>query len=246
MRYDYLGVDGCRSGWFVIQLSTTGTWKTALAQDQNELEKHIDSSKLTLIDIPIGLLDSGGPQRECDQQARKALGMPRASSVFPVPSRPAVYANSYSHACKINYQLTGKKISKQTWNITSKIRQIDELLQTNSRIHKIIRECHPEVCFWALNNKNAMRFNKKEKAGREERTHVLSQYLPTAHQLLEHAIDNYSRHQVAVDDIIDAAALAITAMLGHNNLSSFPSETRQDKRNFKMEIVYWDPHRKNS
>lgn len=239
MQYGYHGVDGCRSGWFVVQLSKTSAWKTALVQNQDELAKHIESSILTLIDIPIGLLDSGSPQRECDQQARKVLGMPRAASVFSVPSRPAVYANSYSQACELNYQLIGKKISKQTWNITTKIRQIDELLQKNNRLQNKLRECHPEVCFWALNNKNAMRFNKKQKAGREERIDVLSRYFPNAYQILEYGTDNYNRKQVAIDDIIDAMALAVTALLGRKKLSSFPNVRRLDDHSIRMEIVFW-------
>jgi predicted RNase H-like nuclease len=107
----YLGVDGCQSGWFIVQLSKSNTWNTALAQHSDELAKHIDASKLTLIDIPIGLLHADGSQRECDQLARKALGMPRAASVFSVLARPAVYANSYSQACRLNYRLLGKKLS---------------------------------------------------------------------------------------------------------------------------------------
>jgi predicted RNase H-like nuclease len=245
MLNGYLGVDGCRSGWFIIQLSQSGSWNTALAQNRNELAKHIESSILTLIDIPIGLLESGGPQRECDQQARKALGMPRAASVFSVPSRPAVYANGYTQACQLNYQLLGKKLGKQTWNISDKIRQVDELLQNNLVLRGKLRESHPEVCFWALNNKNAMRFNKKQIRGREERMHVLTCYFPKAHQILEIAADNYSRKQVAIDDIIDAMVLAITAVLGYKTLSSFPNVSRLDDRSLRMEIAFWTPYGNN-
>ncbi|MGD8595148.1 MAG: DUF429 domain-containing protein [Gammaproteobacteria bacterium] len=241
MQNGYLGVDGCRGGWFVVQLSRSGAWKTALAQNRDDLAKHIESSTLTLIDIPIGLLDSAGPQRQCDQQARKALGMPRAASVFSVPSRPAVYAKNYPQACQLNYQLLGTKLSKQTWNITAKIRQIDELLQSNNPLRRKLRECHPEVCFWALNNKNAMQFSKKQTAGREERMQVLSRYFPKIKQILEFAADNHRRKEVAIDDIIDSMALAVTAVLGHSKLSSFPSVHRLDERSLRMEIAFWVP-----
>ena len=245
MQNGYLGVDGCRSGWFIVQLGESAAWNTLLAQNYDELARFIKSSKLTLIDIPIGLLESESPQRECDQLARQALGMPRAASVFSVPARPAVYANNYHHACRINYRLLGKKLSKQTWNISDKIRQVDKLLQNNISLRKKLRECHPEVCFWALNNKNAMRFNKKRKAGREERMHVLARYFPIAHQLLEFAAGNYSRKQVAVDDIVDALALAVTAMLGNNKLSSFPNARRLDNSGIRMEIAFWAPQNNN-
>jgi predicted RNase H-like nuclease len=241
MQNSYLGVDGCRGGWIVVELNPSVSWAAKLVSSTDALAPLIQRSRLTLIDIPIGLLDSGGPQRECDQLARKALGMPRAASVFSVPSRAAVYANTYARACQINHRVLGKKLSKQTWNISGKIRQVDELLQNNPAIRKNLRECHPEVCFWALNNKTAMRFNKKQAAGREERMQLLTQYLPIAHHILDFAVDKYSRKQMAIDDIVDAMALAIAAARGFEALSSLPESPMLDSRGLKMEIAFWNP-----
>ncbi|WP_455212768.1 DUF429 domain-containing protein, partial [Kaarinaea lacus] len=204
MQNVYMGVDGCRGGWLAIQLTETGDWIVELAQSDHALAALIECTQLTLIDIPIGLLDSGGPQRECDRLARKALTMPRAASVFSVPCRPAVYANTYSQASKLNHQLLGKKLSKQTWNITAKIRQIDELLKTKVHLRSKLRECHPELCFWAFNNKISMQHNKKLKAGREERMQVLMRFYPKAQHILDYSIEKFRRKQVAIDDIIDA------------------------------------------
>ena len=243
MQHYYTGVDGCRSGWFIVRLNQTAAWETAIASTPDTLARYIEQSPLTLIDIPIGLPDIDSPQRECDQLARKALGMPRAASVFPVPSRAAVYTGSYTNASQLNHRSLGKKLSKQTWNISAKIRQVDELLQSQRSLRAKLRECHPEVCFWALNNKSAMRFNKKRKAGREERMQVLTRYLPAAYHILEYAAGSYRRNQVAVDDIIDAMALAVSAMMGHKKLSSFPEERRLDRQDLTMEIVYWEPLR---
>ena len=167
--------------------------------------------------------------------------MPRAASVFSVPSRDAVYANNYAQACRINHRLLGKKLSKQAWNICGKIRQVDKLLKISPTIRSKVRECHPEVCFWALNNKTAMQFNKKHKAGMEERIQLLSKYLPTAQHILEFASDAYSRSQVAVDDIIDAMVLAVTAALGNKKLRSYPEVPQLDNRGIRMEITYWVP-----
>ena len=46
MQNGYLGVDGCRGGWFVVQLSRSGAWKTELLQNRDDLAKHIESSTL--------------------------------------------------------------------------------------------------------------------------------------------------------------------------------------------------------
>ena len=40
-----------------------------------------------LIDIPIGLSDSGPGGRLCDREARQLLGCGRVSSVFSAPAR---------------------------------------------------------------------------------------------------------------------------------------------------------------
>ena len=238
MQNVHMGVDGCRGGWLAIQLSGTGDWNTVLVQSNQALASLIESTQLTLIDIPIGLLNSGAPQRECDRQARKALGMPRATSVFSAPCRRAVYANSYSKASKLNRQLLGKKLSKQSWNITAKIRQIDELLQTKPRLRNNLRECHPEVCFWALNNKNSMRHNKKLKAGREERLSVLSRYIKESEKIFTYASREYNRQKVAPDDVLDAMVIAVTAMLGRESLETFPDNPKTDDLGLSMEIAY--------
>lgn len=241
MSDGFSGADGCRGGWFFVQLNATGAWKTALAQNSETLAELIENSKLTLIDIPIGLLESGGPHRECDQPARKALSKPRAASVFAVPSRPAVYATTYAQSCALNFRSLGKKLSKQTWNIVDKIRQIDELLSDNHNLRDKLRECHPEVGFWALNNKTAMKFSKKNAAGRQERLRLLSRHLAPARDIFNHSVQTYRRKDVAVDDIIDAMALAITARQGYKNLLSFPRNSdRMDARGLRMEIVFWD------
>jgi len=55
---------------------------------------------LILIDILIDLKNGGSEERYLDIKARKLLKI-RKSSIFPVPCREAVYAESYEKACKI-------------------------------------------------------------------------------------------------------------------------------------------------
>jgi len=234
----FAGVDGCRGGWFIVQLGNRHTWNIELTNHIEALTATIDKSRLTLIDIPIGLLDGGGPHRLCDQEARRALGAPRAASVFPVPSRSAVYARSYEQACRLNLQRLGKKLSKQSWNISAKIQEIDQLLQQQKRFAGKLRESHPEIDFWALNNKSPMRFNKKKQPGREERLALLTRYLPQAADILKCAMDKYPRKQLASDDVLDAMVLAVTALFGNRNLHTLPAKPPKDQKNLAMEITY--------
>lgn len=124
---------------------------------------------MALIDIPIGLSDHS--ERVCDIEARQILKPKRHSSVFLTPVRAATYAESYEEACRINFAATGKKISKQAWNILPKVREIDAFTREFPGV--ALREAHPEVCFRALNSKTACSYNKKSSAGIGERLSIL-------------------------------------------------------------------------
>jgi predicted RNase H-like nuclease len=74
------------------------------------------AAEVICVDIPVGLLDGPG-QRPCDTAARRLLGRPRASSVFPPPCRPALTAGDYETACEQNFRVCGRRISRQAYNI---------------------------------------------------------------------------------------------------------------------------------
>lgn len=158
-----VGADGCRAGWFAVTLTKDGPGRPQIFLDVFNLWREHTEAASILLDIPIGLRESGPQERLCDLRARQLLGR-RGSSVFPVPCRDAVYAEAYPEACDINQHLTGRRLSRQTWNITPKIRQVDELLSGQASARLQIREVHPEVCFWALAGGHPMRHSKKKKS----------------------------------------------------------------------------------
>ena len=98
-----------------------------------------DSLDIVAVDIPIGLnegYEAGG--RFCDRQARKCL-RGRASSVFPAPVRPVLAASSREEACTLSRASAphGKAISKQTFAILPKIREVDELLRRRPELRDV-------------------------------------------------------------------------------------------------------------
>lgn len=235
---DFIGVDGCPGGWFWVGLNASGRHDFDIAKDTQALAAVAQDARLMLIDIPIGLHDEGTAGRSCDIEARRRLGPPRASSVFPAPTRAAVYADSYPEACEANWRICGKRLSRQAWGICKKIRSIDELLRTRPDLRPIIRETHPEVCFWSLNGKRPMSENKKRAAGQAARMHVLSQVFPDAESIVEEARKHHPRSEVASDDIIDALAAAVTAKLGYGRLRTLPAEPERDAFGLPMEITF--------
>lgn len=177
-----IGVDGCANGWLAITLAR-GEPAGTLFPDISALAAHHDQASLILIDIPIGLRDQGRDPRQCDTQARQLLGRPRCSSVFPVPLRPALGAHNRLEADRLNRLAGGGGIPCQTFAISGKIAELDTFLRAAPRLPPI-RECHPELCFWALHGGQAMPHRKKTSKGQAERKDVLRPYLPQLdHQL---------------------------------------------------------------
>jgi predicted RNase H-like nuclease len=159
------GVDGCRAGWvaFRIDLASRAT-AVEFIDLPAVLKNRPEDLRAMAIDIPIGLLDRS---RRCDLAARALLGHPRWCSVFSPPCRAALQADTYEQACAANHRHTGRKISRQAWEIASKIRAVDDAISCADQEWAF--EVHPEVCFWAMNGRRPMAHSKKTAAGHEER-----------------------------------------------------------------------------
>lgn len=239
----YLGVDGCRDGWFCVGLGPLDQWGYRLIQQSGELIGLAATARSILIDIPIGCPDAGPNGRLCDSEARRQLGAGRGSSVFATPVRPVLAADSYAQALALNRAATGRGLSKQTWNIVPRIRAIDALLRDHPSLRDVLRECHPELCFWALNGERAMRNGKKREEGRQERLAVLAHFFPQCRALLGQAAGEFLRRQLALDDIIDAMVCAVTAKYGHGDYRTLPDRPPRDGMGLPMEMVYCLPNR---
>ncbi len=224
------GIDGCRFGWIAVRIEQNKV-SFELARSIRDIP-FIFENDMMLIDMPIGLSDHS--ERACDIEARKILKPKRHSSVFLTPVRAAAYAESYEEACQINFAATGKKISKQAWNILPKVREIDAFKREFPGV--ALREAHPEVCFWALNGKTACSQNKKTSAGISERLSILERTLPGISQKITAFGDSNLKKHVFLDDIIDAAVLALTAARPDSLLALGHGE--KDGAGIPMEIVY--------
>ncbi len=200
-----VGVDGCRAGWFAIWHQKHETGFDVYESISDLWRDHQDARQI-LIDIPIGLTNDC--VRMLDSDIRSLLGH-RSSSVFPVPSRDAVYASDYESACLINDDLFGKKLSKQSWNICDKIRDVDRFLGSNSVAIGTLGESHPELVFTLLAGR-PLSMSKKTAEGIAERLDILCQYDLTIMDVYMKAEDEFPRKILARDDIVDALALTVT------------------------------------
>lgn len=218
-----LGVDGCAAGWFAVSLTGTGYLYpnfSALIADNPDAHCYVD--------IPMGLPNLR--PRDLELQARRLLavgeGPSRGSSLFPVPSRDAVYADDYIEACAVNLARFGKKLSLQSWNICRKIREVDEVFLREPDLVSQVFESHPELAFRQLNGK-PLTHNKKSGEGRAERISILGQHLPAVSEQYEAALRLFRRKDVARDDILDAMVLAVVGSVKQLEVTG---DIKQDER----------------
>ena len=165
------GVDGCKAGWFVVYADpkTKRPFRWECITRLAEIMKQPEKPSVVAVDIPIGLLSSaqrGG--RECDIAARKLLGSGRASSVFPPPSRPALaHPDDYRAASDANRRSSsdGIGISKQCFSIIPKISEVDDFIDPTLQV--VVKEIHPEVCFWLMAGQRPNQYAKKRRPGKK-------------------------------------------------------------------------------
>jgi predicted RNase H-like nuclease len=235
----YAGIDACRGGWLMVYtLENTLRWKAD--RSLANLAEPFDLQLRILIDMPIGLADEKIVRvrsRSCDQEARKLLDKQR-SSVFNPPCLEALFATTYEEACRINQQVTGIKISKQSWNIAPKIRELNAFLHHNPSWRNRMLEAHPELAFRYLNNEIPLDFSKKTSEGAKERLSILAK----AHSAAESCYDNMLKAPVLKngfaqrDDMLDALALAVHNLLRADKLQNIAPESPVDALGNKMEL----------
>ena len=227
----YIGVDGCKSGWIA-----------ALLDEDLRLECHKSVKDLIdsypefdafLIDMVIGLCDSEY-QRRPDDLARKELKQ-RGSTIFPAPSRAAVYKDTYEEQKEANIRVLGKSLSKQSSAIIPKIREIDEFLTAHPEYRNKIDESHPELCFARLKGE-VLHSKKKDTDGIEERVKIIEQCIPGIHipDLNEKALEL----KCNADDLADAICLAVTAKLKSLGMcETIPEQPDVDANGLLMKLT---------
>lgn len=227
------GVDGCRGGWFFArQNELSGKIDRGVCSDFAELMDRLKGTDVIGIDIPIGLLERGA--RTCDVQARAFLGARRGSSVFPAPIRAVLGAFDYRDACRIRFEMEGKRMSQQAWHIVKKIKAADDWLVSNPALQHKVFEVHPETSFAIMNGGRSLTHNKKKSAGRQERLALLQPHFadPAAGALQER-----DRSACQVDDVLDAfAALWSAKRILEGQAVQLPEDEILDGCGLRMQI----------
>lgn len=187
-----VGFDGWRRGWVGVRLEDGTFHEAVVGQALAGLITPTDEA--VGVDMPLGFADGATP-RPFDVQARARLGR-RAATLFIVPSREVMQADTYAEANRISNREYGKGISKQVYNLRTKIFEA-----TGLEDDRII-EIHPEIVFSELAGE-PLPEPKKTWAGQQRRLSLLAEAGVTL------PAEAGTAGIVPPDDLIDAAAVAL-------------------------------------
>ena len=230
----YIGLDGCRYGWVCCQI-----------QDEKisfVLLKHISditrlNSTLIFVDIPIGLGDIK-VKRTIDIELRKLLSKSRKSSVFTPPIMEVLDVENYKIGNEISKKISGKGISIQSWNISKKIKEVNDFKLSKESNEMNLFESHPELCFESL-NKNPLVHSKKTHEGVLERLAIINKYILLSPNKVDDFYRKFKSNMLKKDDIVDAAVLALSAKLWSNNgKCEITQEISHDSNGIPFQIRY--------
>jgi predicted RNase H-like nuclease len=205
-----VGIDAYKGGWVAVALRNQSVQRCDVYDRFRALLDDHPDAVVVAVDIPIGLPVSGA--READALARRSVG-PRRSSVFPTPPRPVLEAASYQDALRVARNLGAAGISKQSFELASKILEVDEIARVDDRV----AEVHPEVSFRGMAGQ-PLKHSKKSWNGASQRRLLLAQHdIMLPDRLGEAGF-------VPVDDVLDASAAAWTAdRIARGKAVSLPS-----------------------
>ncbi len=245
------GVDGCKAGWVAVHREPGAPPSVSVFPTFQALLDALPGATIA-VDMPIGLPDfSSKGGRGPEALVRPLLGA-RQSSVFAIPSRAALYADTGDFTTVEAWYAAHRRasavamatsdpprgVSIQAFGIFAKIREIDALLIARPDLRGRVFESHPEVAFCRLNGGIAMALPKKVKgavnpAGMEERKALLCR-----HGYQKSFLDQPPPKGAASDDFLDAAAMMLIAgRIANGEARPSPDPPPSDR--FGIPIAIW-------
>ena len=254
-----VGVDGCKAGWIAVRRDLGSIPRNPGSTPSVEvfdsfaalLAANPDDAVIA-VDMPIGLPEfSNKGGRGPEALVRPLLGA-RQSSVFSIPSRAALYADTADFSTIEAWYAAHRRasdvarttsdpprgVSIQAFGIFAKIREIDALLIARADLRRLVFESHPEVAFCRLNGGQAMQLPKKIKgsinpAGMAERKALLCR-----HGYEMDFLDQTPPKGAAADDFLDAAAMMLVAgRIASGEARPFPDPPLTDR--FGIPVAIW-------
>jgi predicted RNase H-like nuclease len=225
-----IGIDGCKKGYMIAQISNQ---KISFRFEEN-LESIKDYQGLILIDVPCGCPSNKEEIRP--EPLIRQLVKGRASSVFNVPALQTLNTKDYQEANKINREILGKGLSKQSFHIIPIIKDINNFILSNPYLN--IHESFPELIFTKFLG-HPCKYSKHKEEGKQERINCLKEIFPWISQDLEDTFNSLPKSTHL--DVIDAAALACCAtLIDQVKYSTIPRDFQKNSQGIDMKVMIFN------
>ena len=220
-----VGIDGCRGGWIAV------LWRASVEVHFWPTLDHlreVPDATVVAIDIPIGLSDTG--IRRCDALARRELPG-RASTIFNAPARACLTSiGDYARANEISRVHSTKGLSRQSFGLLKKIREVDDYWRTSP---VPLFEVHPELSFACL-NAGVPLTSKTTRQGAQRRRELLA-----SQGIIVEERHTFPLRVAGGDDVLDAAACAWSARrISEGDARCLPEIVEFDATGREMSIRY--------
>ena len=169
----------------------------ALCATLTDVAEQFPNAEVIAVDIPIGLADSG--PRTADRAAAQFIGG-RRSSVFAMPTRGAMEADTHALAVQYSRKMGLAAPSVQAYGLRAKIFEADAVARRDARVVEV----HPEVSFCAMAGAPLAQGKKSWNGAMVRRTLLATHGIGIAH-------DIGAAGRAPIDDVLDACAAAWTA-----------------------------------
>ncbi|MDP6631792.1 MAG: DUF429 domain-containing protein [Kiritimatiellia bacterium] len=128
----------------------------------------------------------------------------------------------------------GLGISKQCFALFPRLRDVHD--QMTPELQERVREVHPELCFYGMNNGTPLEHSKHTPEGINQRLHLLK---AVGIQRPERQLALFTKQTATDDDVVDALAAAWTARrIADGEAQRIPELPEKDARGLRMEM-WW-------
>lgn len=226
------GVVPCPGGWLVLPArlftATIVVEEPFVVPVIAEVLDYRPAFTTMVVGAPIGLpeLPFGG-RRACDVEARALLGWPRRVDIAPVPSREALYADSFDAAQRAEPWLTPLAYRRFRW-----IRELDT--EVHAYHQRRVFSGHPELSFLPVNGDEPATTSVQWADGPAERLQLLRERLPGLAAVMTQPAPRGSQPR----HVADAATLLWTARrISGRSIARLPFDPQWDEQGRRMELV---------
>ena len=198
-RPHVVGVDLCRGEWLAasITIDRPGKPRFCLGAELSAVIDAFPGALVIGIDIPIGLHPEG--PREADAATARFIGR-RASSVFRMPPRAVLEADTHALAVQASRALGVAAPSIQAYGLRARIFEAEAVAALDPRVIEV----HPEASLRCMAGEPLAQGKKTWNGSMQRR-----QLLATAGIGIPPDLGLAGR--AAIDDVLDACAAAWTA-----------------------------------